>query len=70
MNFVINMKLGELIDCLKKCEEKYGGDMNVCVYNYCHEMPCETIVPQLHNNEFYVNFCENDILTGDFLMLE
>lgn len=70
MNYVINMKLGELIDCLKKCEEKYGGDMNVCVYNYCHEMSCETIVPQLHDNDFYVNFCENDILTGDFLMLE
>ena len=64
------MKLGELIDCLKICEEKYGGDMNVCVYNYCHEMPCETIVPQLHDNDFYVNFCENDILNGDFLMLE
>ncbi len=66
---MIEMKLGELIDCLKKCEEKYGGDMNVCVYNYCHEMPCETILPIFHDDDYYVNICEDEILIGDFLLL-
>lgn len=63
------MKLKELINCLKRCEKKYGGDINICVYNYCHEMPCESIVPELHNDEQYINFCENDVLEGDFLLL-
>lgn len=64
------MKLDELICCLKKCKKKYGGDINVCVYNLSCEMPCETIVPEFHDDEEYVNFCENDILEGDFLFLK
>ena len=64
------MKLGELIECLTICKEKYGEDINVCVYNYCHEMACETIVPLYHDDDFYVPFCEDTILKGDFLMLE
>ena len=39
------------------------GDINVCVYNYCHEMPCESIVPEYRDNDFYINFCE--FLTED-----
>lgn len=64
------MILDDLIECLSKVREKHGGDINVCVYNYCHEMPCETIVPLFHDDDFYVNFCEDDILQGDFILLE
>lgn len=63
------MKISDLIDCLKIVQGKYGEDINVCVYNYCHEMPCETILPEFHDNDFYVNFCEDDVEVGDFILL-
>lgn len=63
------MKLDELICCLKRCKEKYGN-INVCVYDRCHEMPCESIVPEFEKEMEYKNFCEDDVLVGDFLMLK
>lgn len=62
------MLITELIWWLEKALQEHG-DINVCVYNYCHEMPCETIVPEFHEKDYYVNFCEDDILEGDFLFL-
>ena len=49
--------------------KKEHGDINVCVYNYCHEMPCESIVPEYRDNDFYINFCEDDIEEGEFIYL-
>lgn len=63
------MRLSELISCLMKCKEKYG-DVNVCVYSKCHEMPCEAVIPLFHKESLYVNNCEIDTLVGNFLMLE
>lgn len=62
------MLLEELIGYLQKCYEEYGN-VNVCVYNYCHELPCETILAEFHEDDFYVPFCEDDILVGDYLYL-
>lgn len=62
------MMLDDLIEYLEKFREEYGN-VNVCVYNYCHEMPCETILVDFHEDDFYVPFCEDDILVGDFLFL-
>ena len=62
------MKLDELLFCLNRCREKYGN-INVCVYNDVLDMVSETIVPEFHDNDIYVNSCENEILEGQYLML-
>lgn len=60
--------LDELIEYLQKCQEEYGN-VNVCVYNDCHGLPCETILADFHKDDFYVPFCEDDVFVGDFLYL-
>lgn len=62
------MKVEELIGHLEKVKKEYGN-INVCTYSPCHEMPCESIVPEFHDDEEYVNFCEDNILKGDFILL-
>ncbi len=63
------MLLGELISCLEKCRDKYGN-VNVCVFNDCHMLPCEAVVPVFYEDRPFVVFCEDDVVRGDFLMLE
>jgi hypothetical protein len=63
------MKLNELIGCLQKCEERYGGEINCVVHNECHDMPCESIVPTHHKEMIYINFCEDDTKKGEVLYL-
>ena len=62
------MIISELIWWLEKMKQEHG-DINVCVYNYCHEMPCESIVPEYRDNDFYINFCEDDVEEGEFVYL-
>lgn len=63
------MKISEVIRELKKIKDEQG-DVNVCVHNSCHDMPCESFIFQMKENELYIPFCEDDIVVGDFLMIE
>ena len=63
------MKISEVIKELKKIKDEQG-DVNVCVHNSCHDMPCESFIFQMKENELYIPFCEDDIVVGDFLMIE
>lgn len=44
--------------------------MNVCVHNSCHDMPCESFLFQMKENELYIPYCEDNVVVGDFLMIE
>lgn len=63
------MLISELIVWLLMKKEEYG-DVNVCVHNVNHDMPCESFIFNMKNNEPYIPFCEDRVCTGDFLMIE
>ena len=63
------MLVSELIEWLEKIKDE-NGDVNVCVYNHCHEMPCESFLFNMKENEPYIPFCEDRVCCGDFLMIE
>ena len=46
------------------------GDVNVCVHSTSHDMPCESFLFQMKENELYIPYCEDKVCTGDFLMIE
>lgn len=63
------MLISEVIRWLEKVREE-EGEVNVCVYNKCHEMPCESFLFQMERNQLYIPYCEDTVLAGDFLMME
>lgn len=63
---VIMMIISEMIWWLEKMKEEHG-DVNVCVHNTSHDMPCESFLFQMREGEEYIPFCEDKICTGDFL---
>ena len=66
---VMKMLISEVIAWLEKIKEEQG-DVSVCVQNTCHDMPCESFLLQMKENEPYIPFCEDRICVGDFLMIE
>lgn len=63
------MLVSEVISWLEKIKAE-NGDVNVCVHNTCHDMPCESFLFQMKTDEPYIPFCEDGICTGDYLMIE
>ena len=63
------MKISEVIRWLEKIKDEQG-DVNVCVHSTAHDMPCESFVFQMKEDELYIPFCEDDVVVGDFLMIE
>lgn len=63
------MKISEVICWLEKKKDEQG-DVNVCVHNTCHDMPCESFLFTMKENEPYIPFCEDRVVVGDFLMIE
>lgn len=63
------MKISEVIFWLEKRKAELG-DVNVCVHNTCHDMPCESFLFQMKENELYIPYCKDDVVVGDFLMIE
>lgn len=63
------MRVSEVIDWLEKIKAE-SGDVNVCVHNTCHDMPCESFLFTMKENEPYIPFCEDTIVVGDFLYVE
>ena len=66
---MILMKISEVIRWLEKIKGEQG-DVNVCVHSTSHDMPCESFLFTMKKEEFYVPFCEDEIVVGDFLMIE
>ena len=66
---VMKMLISEVIEWLEKIKAEQG-DVNVCVHNTCHDMPCESFLFQMKENEPYIPFCEDRVCTGDYLMIE
>lgn len=62
------MLLSDLIAYLQKQEEELG-DVNICVYSECHELPCESFLLREVDDEIYVNFCENNTKRGKIFLL-
>ena len=63
------MLVSEVIEWLKKIKEEQG-DVNVCVHNTSHDMPCESFLFQMKKDELYIPFCEDRVCKGDYLMIE
>ena len=63
------MRIGEVIVWLEKIRAE-KGDVNVCVHNTCHDMPCESFLFTMKENEPYIPFCEDRVCEGDFLYIE
>ena len=66
---VLLMLVSEVIEWLEKIKAE-NGNVNVCVYNTCHKMPCESFLFQMKEDEPYIPFCEDRVCTGDYLMIE
>lgn len=63
------MKISEVISWLEKIKDEQG-DVNVCVHNTAHQMPCESFLFQMKKNELYIPFCEDRVCVGNYLMIE
>ena len=63
------MLVSEVIEWLEKIKAE-KGNVNVCVYNTYHKMPCESFLSTMKENEPYIPFCEDRVCVGDFLMIE
>ena len=42
----------------------------MCVHNTSHDMPCESFLFTMKEDESYIPFCEDRVCTGDYLMIE
>ena len=60
------MRISEVIGWLEKIKAE-KGDVNVCVHNTSHDMPCESFLFTMQENEPYIPLCEDRICLGDFL---
>lgn len=63
------MLISDVIWWLEKIKEEQG-EVNVCVYNTCHKMPCESFLFTMKEDELYIPLCEDRVCTGDYLMIE
>lgn len=63
------MLISDVIWWLEKIKEEQG-EVNVCVYNTCHKMPCESFLFIMKEDELYIPLCEDRVCTGDYLMIE
>lgn len=66
---VLLMLVSEVISWLEKIKEE-NGDVNVCVYNTCHQMPCESFLFTMKEDELYIPICEDGVCIGDYLYIE
>lgn len=64
----MKMKISEVIGWLEKMK-KEQGDVNVCVHNTSHDMPCESFLFTMKEDELYIPFCEDRVCVGDYLYI-
>jgi len=50
--------------------KKEHGEVNVCVHSTSHDLPCESFLFMMKENELYVPYCEDTVVEGDFLYIE
>ena len=63
------MKISEVIFWLEKMKDEQG-DVNVCVHSTSHDMPCESFLFTMRENELYIPYCEDKVCCGTFLYIE
>ena len=63
------MKLSEVVEWLEKIRAEHG-DVNCCVHNTSHDMPCESFLFTMKEDEPYIPYCEDRVCKGDYLYIE